>query len=262
MSVKEKMTAIADRLRLHNGTTDTLNLDEMVSEIDRATLQMYKVFSETEAFYGTELPEAFWDVLQIKGQRTDYSNMFSGNLMTDETFKPKYPMHVTNALRMFQANNNITDLSGVVMDFSECCDFSVAFNGMQNLVKFGDVSTISAETLYRPFLGCTALVEVGTFTVKEETTFNLPFANCSALEKITFAGVIGQELNIKWSPLNRASIENIIRCLSPEAEGRTLTLKSGIVNTEFETSSGADDGEGAFLALVDELGKTNWNISY
>ena len=262
MSVKEKMTAIADRLRLHNGTTDTLNLDEMVSEIDRATLQMYKVFSETDAFYGTELPEAFWDVLQIKGQRTDYSNMFSGNLMTDETFKPKYPMHVTNALRMFQANNNITDLSGVVMDFSECCDFSVAFNGMQNLVKFGNISTVGANEVYRAFVGCKNLKEIGDFTVKAETTFDNVFANCGALEKITFKGVIGQDLKIVHSPLNRASIESIVGCLSSDAEGKTLTLKSGIVNTAFETSDGAGDGESAFLAFIDELGKDNWNISY
>lgn len=260
MSVKEKMTVIADRLRGYAQSVDKLSLDEMALAVDVAFVQ--GVEAGVQLSQSINLPENFWDIYQANGNRTDYSHAFKGNRFSDETFKPKYPINVTNAFRMFETNTGITDLSGVEMDFSECVDFSVAFRGMTALVKFGDVSTISTETLYRPFLGCTALVEVGTFTVKEETTFDLPFANCSALEKITFAGVIGQELNIKWSPLNRASIESIIRCLSSEAEDKTLTLKSGIVNTAFETSSGAGDGESVFLDLVDELGKDGWNFSY
>ena len=266
MSVNEKMTAIADRLRLHTGTVDKLSLDEMVTEIDSVSMQMYLVFRDMEAFYGATLPDAFWDVLQIKGERRNYSQVFMGNLFTDATFKPKYNLIVTNAYRMFQSNIALTDLRksniGIDMDFSQCTDFSMAFGGMVSLKYIGDISTVGANEVYRSFMGCAVLEEVGTFTVKEETTFNNPFAQCRALTTITFAGTIGQDFTVPHSPLNRASIESIVRCLSPVAEDKTLTLKSGIVNTAFETSSGASDGESAFLAFVDELGKDNWNISY
>ena len=260
MSVKEKMTAIADRLRGFAQSVDKLSLDEIAVAVDVAFMQ--GVEAGAQLTQGVNLPENFWDIYQANGNRTDYSHAFKNNRFSDETFKPKYPMHVTNAVRMFQANELITDLSGFAMDFSECCDFSVAFNQMTNLVKFGDISTVGANELFRPFVGCKKLVEIGDFTVKAETTFDNIFTLCAALKKVTFKGVIGQSLSVHQSPLNRASIESIVRCLSSEAEGKTLTLKSGIVNTAFETSSGAGDGESVFLDLVDELGKDGWNFSY
>ena len=260
MSVEEKMTAIADRLRLYNGTTDKLNLDEMVAGIDSATLQMYRIFRVMPEFYGVVLPESFWDILQIYGQRTDYSNMFGGNIFTDNTFKPKYKMVVTNAVNMFTSALYITDLSNIEMDFSQCVNFSAAFSTMTSLKKIGDISTISADELFRTFLNCRALIEVGIFTVKEETTFNRPFANCISLEKITFAGVIGQDLDMSYSPLNKASIKSIMDCLSETASGKTVTLKSGQVDVAFETSEGAADGREVFESLIAE--KPNWVFSY
>lgn len=273
MSVNEKMTAIADRLRLHTGTTDTLSLDEIVTEIDAASMQMYLAIRGMKEFYGAKFPDAFWDVIQIKGQRTDYSSVFMADTFTDESFKPKHKLNVTNARQMFSGNLTITDLSAVDMDFSNCTDFMFAFRSMEKLVKFGDISVVSAmesvdekgktiAAVYRPFMTCSALVEVGTVTVAEEITFDNMFVKCNALEKVTFAGCIGQDFVMGHSPLNRASIESLVKCLSKDAEGKSLTLKSGIVNTAFETSSGAGDGENVFLAFVDEYEKDNWDISY
>jgi hypothetical protein len=169
--------------------------------------------------------EAFWDGYQANGARTDYSQAFSGGYFDDNTFKPKYKLNVTNAWNMFKTAINITDLSNVEMDFSQCSNFDTAFSAMTALTKIGDISTVGAELVKRPFLQCTSLAEVGIFTVKKETEFDVPFAQCINLEQITFAGVIGNNLNIRWSPLNKASIESIIECLSPDVTGKTLTLK-------------------------------------
>jgi len=257
MSVNEKMTAIADRLRGYGQKAEKFSLDEMAMEIDRAFTAGVQVGKTLEAGHAEDVD---WNVFQANGTRTDYSQAFIGGYFDDSTFKPEYKLNVTNAYRMFQSAVNITDLSKVEMDFSQCVDFAVTFGGMAGLTKIGDISTVSADEVYRPFLGCSALVEVGTFTVKETTTFNHPFARCEALEEITFAGVIGQDLDMSYSPLNKASIESIMDCLSETASGKTVTLKSGQVDVAFETSEGAADGREVFESLIAE--KPNWVFSY
>ena len=275
MSVNEKMTAIADRLRGYAQKTDKLTLDKIASEIDvafRAGVEIGQELLGLRSKPDSITTDEFWDVFQANGMRKDYSYAFYGDCFNDKLFTPKYSMTVTNAERMFTMTTSITDLSAVkssdgrpiTIDFSQCNNFNQAFQTCTGLQKVGDISTVSATDLYLTFQGCRSLTTVGVFTVNEETTYTNTFAICTSLEQITFSGTIGQDLKIQWCPLNRASIESIVRCLSAEVKdkSKTLTLKSGIVDAAFETSSGASDGESAFLDLVDELGKDGWNFSY
>ena len=271
MSVNEKMTAIADRLRGYTASVDTLSLDEMATAVDVAFSQGVLAGQDLIRNHSQDMGDDFWKMYQANGKRTDYSNAFAYDMFTDESFKPRYKLNVANARQMFSSSMSITDLSAVNMDFSKCTDFYLAFRSMSALVKFGDISVESAmesvdekgktiAAVYRPFLSCSSLVEVGTVTIAESTTFDNMFAQCAALEKVKFAGCIGQDFTVRQSPLNRASIESLVECLSTEAEGKALTLKSGIVDAAFETSEGAADGRQVFENLIAD--KTNWKFSY
>lgn len=258
MSIQqEKFKAIADRLRAYTVSNDLIKPNDFTEKIDAVLGMGFAIASEFTTYF---ISDTFWDIYQCKGQRTDYSNAFCGQLFTDERFKPEYPLKVKNAYQMFVRNSVITDLSGIDMDFSECTNLDYTFNAMQFLTKIGDISVVSASVLTRTFMSCTALIEIGDFTVREENVFSNTFSRCNSLEKITFKGTIGNDLKMNNSPLNRASIESIIGCLSGTATGKTLTLKSGQVDKAFETSEGAADGRAVFENIIAD--KTNWKFSY
>ena len=259
MSVNEKMTDIADRLRGYAHKTDKLALEDMPSGVDKAFGQgfLYGVnFIINTWINKTE----FWDVFQANGKRTDYSYAFNGDFFTEEMLKPKYSMKVSNAEKMFAQNGYLTSIDTTNIDFSECTNFYQTFAGASNATTIGAISAVNAPDLYATFLGDNGLVEIGVLTVSENTAFTSTFGYCVRLENITFAGTIGQSILLKQCPLNRASIENILDHLSTTSQGQTLTLKSGLVDTAFETSEGAGDGRAVFETLIAD--KTNWSFSY
>lgn len=272
MSVNEKMTDIADRLRGYaqktdtfslDGKTDKLSLNDMPSVIDYVFSMGYAI-----GVNGTAgLSDAnFWDYYQCNGKRTVYNFAFYGTNWTDANFKPKYPMKITSAAHMFRNAKSLTDLSAIDMDFSECTNFDLAFNGMDALTKLGNISTVSTSTLYRTFLRDKALVEIGEFVVAKDTVFTQTFQLCSALEQITFVGEIGQDLAFPSSPLNGSSIISIIKCLvnytgTEEELTHTLTLTDAAwANLEAIDSTPADEGiafNGTWREYIASLG---WNI--
>lgn len=87
--------------------------------------------------------------------------------------------------------------------------------------------------------------------------------DCPKFREIRFAGVLSRSFGFDGTvtELSKASIENIMGCLSAEVTGKTLTLPLAAVNTAFETSPGAADGSASaeWLALVDA--HSNWTIS-
>ena len=91
----------------------------------------------------------------------------------------------------------------------------------------------------------------------ENTVFSETFNYCTALKNVTFEGVIGQNLNIRWSPLSADSIRSIITHLSDTAQGKTLTLsrtavENAIANGEFgdavSIEPGSISGGGSFYS--------------
>lgn len=257
MSVNEKMTAIADRLRGYSQKADLLSLNDMPIEVDSVFMQGLDYGRNFDTYFSQD---TFWDVFQCGGKRTDYSYAFSGYEFGDDELKPKYPLNIKKAYRMFKGNLSITDLSGVSMDFSECDDFYEAFFGCTALLEIGDIFCVNAQDLEGAFASCSALTKIGTLTVTKDVAFTTTFFFCRALTSVDFEGEIGHDLSMKSCPLDRASIESIICCLSDETSGKTLTLKSGQVDSAFETSEGAGDGAAVFEALIS--GKTNWSFSY
>lgn len=259
MSVCEKMTDIADRLRGYADTTDKLSLDDMTNKIDRTFGEAFWFGSNFNSYLGSDV---FWDILQCNGKRTDYYYAFARTNFTDDLLKQvKYKIKPLSAESMFRANTNITDISGIDMDTSGCTDFSGFCMGCNYLTKVGKLNLENAVITTAMFSGCPLLTDVGPLIVSESTVLaSNTFLNTLALTTIIFSGPIACDLAFKRSPLSRASIENILDHLSTTSQGQTLTLKSGLVDTAFETSEGAGDGRAVFESLIAD--KTNWSFSY
>ena len=268
-TVNEKMTAIADAIRDKTGGTDELSLDGMAQAIplvyDKGYVTGYSTgFSESAQCIYYDFYDIFWDSYQDNGNRAGYTSAFEGAFWTQDSFKPKYPLSPSLANSMFKFSN-ITDLTTVDLNFKTnlCGGFYAMCREATKLVSVGDVYTVGAANIGEIFYGCTSLVNAGVITVHGTMTYTNSFYNCKSLTDITFAGTIGQNLDIRYSPLNKASIESIIGCLSATATAKTLTLKKSAVNTAFgiDVDDKTTYPEGSEFYTL-RHSKDNWTFSY
>lgn len=227
------------------------SLEEIPEKVDEAYL------------YGTEEGyesgkkaqyDAFWDAYQQNGNRTNYNMAFGGVGWTDETFKPKYPIApVGNAAteNTFYASE-ITNIPDGLLDFSQVTYCYMTFR-LSKLITAPplDLSNCANGTIWL-FGQCANLKEIKTVTVSEQVTYSNFVFSCAALEKITFAGTIGQALNFQWSPLlTNESVQSIIDHLKDLTGATAQTLT-------FHATVGAN--------LTDEqkaaISAKNWTLAY
>lgn len=292
MSVQqEKFKKIADTIRAHLGTNDLIKPNDFANSIDMVTTKVatdnlqagyeagYSDGEEigyTDGWYDGNVEgeeqgrqavyDEFWDRYQSNGTRKDYSNLFKGYVWDEYTFKPKYDLSPTTANSMFY-DSRITDLlnlsNGKKLNFNSCGGFYAMCRGCVRLTQIGDIYTCGAGNIGEIFHNCSSLVRTGTITVKASTAYSNSFYNCTSLTDIRIAGTIGQSFDIRYSPLNKESIESIITHLSTTASGKTLTLKKTAVNSAFgidvdDATTYPEDSEYYIL----RHSKDNWNISY
>ena len=198
--------------------------------------------------------DAFWDAYQQNGNRTNYNMAFGGVGWTDETFKPKYPIApVGNAAteNTFYASE-ITNIPDGLLDFSQVTYCYMTFR-LSKLITAPplDLSNCANGTSWL-FGQCANLKEIKTVTVSEQVTYSNFVFSCAALEKITFAGTIGQALNFQWSPLlTNESVQSIIDHLKDLTGATAQTLT-------FHATVGAN--------LTDEqkaaISAKNWTLAY
>ncbi len=201
-----------------------------------------------------------WDVIQPDGTtRTDYRYMFAGCSWTDDIFKPKKKIRPQYAEYMF-SYSHITDLTVVDIDLSRVQQNNVnRIFAFARITDVGDIDTTSITSMTYMFTQAQRLVNCGTVTLKSDGTQTFGttcFQNCNALVEIRFEGVIGRNLDIRWSTLLSAgSLESIVTHLSDDVTGQTITLP-----TTAEANYNAVYGEGAWAALV--ATKPNWTFAY
>lgn len=260
-----------------NGTSDEVynTTEERLEVIEGNVEKVYEAGSDTGFEAGKQAEyDAIWDGFQQNGQRTDYDSAF--RFWTDTMFKPKYDFRPTTAIGMFQSSN-IKDVAGaltgagVALDFSACPNLRLAFYNCPQLETVPIIDTTATKddsasgTLYYLFGNDVQLRTVEKIILKQSGTqaFNGTFSSCGELRDVRFEGVIGQNgLSLSGSPsLRKASIENIINCLSAETSGLSITLSKYSVNKAFETSYGSMDGttSSEWQALI--ATKSNWTIS-
>lgn len=242
MSVKEKMTAIADRIRTHLLTEDKYSLSDMPQAIDDVFLKgdSQGIEQGRQAEY-----DEFWDRAQTNGERHNYDYFFAGGGWTRTNAKPKYKIYPTSTRAMFERNNNssapiqtLEDL-GVEVDFSRCSDLVNTFanSGFKYISKLTAKSG-SYANMSGCFQYCTQLEKIGEFkvttsSISTSSTNGISFPNCTKLKEIYMSGTIGAFFNAGACPLIKDSIVNIIEHLADNVSGKTLTLKKTAVNEAF-----------------------------
>ncbi len=150
--------------------------------------------------------DTFWDNIQNYGNRGNYVAAFNNKYWNDYTFKPKYPIVITDKGYDILTNAEITDTK-VDMDYS------------------------LASSLRLLFSQCSKLITIRKLIVSEMCEYDRTFNNCKALENITFEGKIAGNISFSNSAkLSATSIQNIIDHLADLTGGtaQTLTLHADV----------------------------------
>lgn len=215
----------------------------------------------------------FWDNYQEKGNKADYSYAFNGKGWNNVTFKPKYDIISTKSTTgMFNGcgySGSLIELfenQGIVMDTSATTGFSNMFLSATKITEIPELvinNSGKAVTMSGAFGTCLALKKVSLDIQSSVSNWSSAFATCPELEYLNIKGTIDiNGFDVHWSPkLNKASIKNIINCLSSTTQGLTVTLSLAAVNKAFETSEGALDGSSSeeWLTLIGK--NSNWTVA-
>ena len=217
--------------------------------------------------------DVFWDSYQDNGNRTDYSNVFSGAGWNAETFKPKYDIVPTNGYMIFRASNIAVDLVahlenlGVNLDFSNCSTTQYMFN-QTSFTRLGVLDFSGSGRPYaldNTFNNSKNLITIDKIILRtgSKGEFDNAFPGCTALKNVTFVGKITKTgLNMSTCPnLSKDSIENIIDCLDEDASGQSITLSEAAVDKAFESDEGNNDGTSTVNWLIMTNKRPNWTIS-
>lgn len=235
-----------------------------------------KVFEAGKAAGKKAEYDAFWDSFQDNGNRNDYQCGFGGKGWIDQTFKPKYDIILGigyTAMRMFW-DAKITDLAatleqlGLQFDTSKAYYFDYMFQWCTLLKRvppldFSGTVNGNKEIMY-VFSNCGALETIDKMIVPKELKYTGVFGGCYNLVNLIVEGTIGQNgFDLKdCTKLSKASIESVIRHLSKETIGLTVTFSKAAVDKAFETSEGANDGStinSDYFALIN--GYPEWTFS-
>lgn len=209
---------------------------------------------------GNAAYDTFWDAYQQEGHRSGYTQAFA-YAWSNETFRPKYDMKPSNATGMFNQSRIRGDLGALLETAGVALDFSGIQSNLGGNIFYSSRFThlpkldfTSLTILSYTFAYASSLETIDEIKLRDDgaTTFSWSFTNCTALKNVTFSGTIGNSLTLSAATkLSRASIENIVSCLSDTATGMTLTLSQAAVDAAFE----ADDWT-ALLAT-----KPNWTVT-
>ena len=250
---------IAAKIREKTGGATTYKPSEMPSGVD----EVYEAGKKAEY-------DARWDMIQDYGNRTDVAYMF--RRWNTPYIRPKYkiiPIEAASRNQTFSIST-VIKIEKDYFDFSQCLeaafnsqDWYYTFSKCKNLEIIEDIKICNSLWMVYTFEGCTNLHTIERIYPNENTTYSKVFVDCKSLINLTIDGTIGQNgFNVQWSTkLSHDSIVSIINALSATTTGLTVTLSLAAVNSAFETSEGANDGNTSseWLALV--ATRSNWTIA-
>ena len=279
ISVNEKLTAIADKIRSYSGTLAPLTLDEMPAAIDKAAYEEFHNGFNQGTSTGIEIGYAegleagqeqgkqaqydeFWDAYQDEGNRTDYAYAFARWRIG--VFKPKYKIKPIGAITMMFAYSQLTDIAQLLEDARVTLDTSEAtgfreFTSYGSITRIPEISTIGASSLNSIFYNAPYLHTIDNLIFKDDgsQTWDSPsFKGLASLVNIEIEGKIGANLNMSnSSKLSYDSLINIINNLkdySETSETRTLTLHA--------TAKARLEGTNEGLAAIEEANRKGWSL--
>ncbi|MBQ3118162.1 MAG: hypothetical protein IJC10_00155 [Clostridia bacterium] len=272
MSVNEKMTTIANKIRSYTKETDRLSLDEIPTKIDRCRdigFENGVLKGEEDGRYAQykEFWNSYLSGLSNYGQA---KRAFGSRGWNNKTFKPPIgtTLNPVNA-ELYFAEANITDLRGILKERNVTLDLSkmqycAQFAYYSTITNFPVIDMTSVTNRTSMFEGCSKMVTIEKLNFGNKTTANTSMFNgCTALKNIVIEGVIATTISFSSSPLTKDSITSIVNALSTTATGKTLTLKKTAVNEAFgiDVDDETTYPEGSkFYEL--RHSKDNWTFSY
>ena len=274
MSIADKLQTIANNVEAVYGTG--LNKGYVTGEAYGRDIGYTEGYAVGKSDGKDDERSEFWDNYQSNGNRTSYEMAFKGEYWA-ENFKPKYDLNVIDGAQMFYAFGGFTyttagvtyDLTtilenyGVTLDTSNCTNLSNFYSyGSFSRVPITD-TTGTTKTLSGLANYCRKLKKFDKLILKDDGSnlLGTMFNTCVSLTDIVIEGVIGDDFDIKHSPLNKESIISIVEHLSTTASGKTVSFKKSAVNKAFETSSDANNGSTSteWTTLIQPY--SNWTIS-
>jgi hypothetical protein len=190
-----------------------------------------------------------------------YAGSFAGGNWTEKTLKPKYVVKPAGngAYYLFMFCNygrSHIDFRKIKdkFNFSETTGASNMFQDAK--IDYIDVDLPKCTTLVSCFSeGWVSGVKttIALLVTEKCTALGGCFNNCTALTNLTFkeGSVIAANIDLRWSPLTKASITSVISALSSTTNGLTVTFKKSAKEAAFT----ADE----WAALIAD--KTNWTFS-
>ena len=198
--------------------------------------------------------DAFWDAIQICGNKTNYNYCFSGKYWTDKIFKPKYELLQTASYSYAFYQSAIT----TVYKHTFVCTYANYMFADSAITKVGTINiNNTSTTLTNLFYNCKKLTTVELLSLypnnpnTNSITFSNAFYQCNSLAEIRFDGVIANNISFQQSyRLSTDSVNDIIEHLSKNTSSiKTLTLQSTV------GSKLTDEQKAAITAK-------NWAVAY
>lgn len=226
MSIKEKMTSIADNIRSKTGNTKSLNLEGIAIGVN----DVFDAGKET-------LKRNFWEKFQSGGTRSNWQYAFYGSWWNDEIYDPIYQIRIGNSNTNMYYDAKITntkvslDASGTKLNYT---------------FRESKIETIPE------------------LKVTTETDINNAFTSANSLKNITIVGTLSKNVKINACPLTANSIKNIISALCDYSGTEneyvyTVTFKTSAFETvESEGTTATYNGTACTWAeLIDNK---KWNL--
>jgi hypothetical protein len=203
-------------------------------------LQLKKDFDDVYEAGKMKNEQDFWDRFQNKGvSKMNYQYAFAYSHFNDTNYNPQYPIKCTDS----------TTGGRYVFYQSAITDTKVPI--------YAPTTTIPSM-----FYEAGGLKTIRLLNVYASTKYDATLNGCSALETLIIEGTIGQSgFNVKWSTkLSKDSIISIIKALSSDTSGITITVSKTAVNA-IDWSNTVIDG--VTYNTFDEVAntKSNWTIS-
>ena len=211
-------------------------MDNLATKLTTITENIPKVYEAGKDY--------IWEVVQQKGNRTDYGMAFT--MWDIEYVRPKYKVIPTADYSGNQtfAKSTIKKVEKEYFDFSQKprttysqSGWYYTFSTCKNLEEIEDIGMQAMVNCTNTFAWCGKLHTIEVLRCDENTTWSNTFNSCSSLQNITIDGKIGQKsFNVSaCKKLTKASLLSILKALSLDITATTTITFSTVHQTTLET---------------------------
>ncbi len=247
---------IATTIREKIGTENTYKTSEMADGVN----EVFEVGKK-------EAMQRYWSRFTMDGTRLNYAYSFSYCDLSGYEIPQGLCMPTRNNSYIFYSYLGEELPKGI--DFSLQTDENIAYypshSGFAfsiNLKWIPDMNLKAVPVYNATYRTCRKLKGIEIVRCNENTTFPNTFNECSELEYIRFEGVIGQDINLQWSPkLSLESLISLIDCLKQYLDGDQADAYTKTVTLSAESWALLKAEEPQEYWWEDQIYNKGWNFA-